>query len=550
MPLGLQSPPPAGRPPSRRRPTSICSGRRLAGGEHAAGSRGRRACTAWPTAEPGLRSAYAKTSTAAETAPVPAAALRDRARAFDQALRRDLPGDRERQHRADQVRAAALVLLRRVVRVERALLVGADRLVLDAVVGGEVAVAKGRQRRDHAKQRDHRLAGCVRRPPPSSAARQRRASPLAAAVATAAAITRRSSNGSRAERTRERAIGTTAIASASRSGPRRPRNLAQPALARRSASARRRPRSSRPAPARRPPRRVGRGSAGRCAAPSRRGEAAWLGGSLRARPPLLAHPRHLARDVLRRTARRTRRRDALIRSSAEWTSGEASNRVMSRCGREAVDGRLGAERLPPPVAVGEARHHDRHHAGAGVVRRDPSRDRGRQRGVGRRGVAGDVLDELERRRRRAAPRRRPPAARARRPRPARAAPGSRRGSRRRRGSRCPSPSRTPSSAPRVMPSIGSARYAARSGARSRTSPRAAASSSGPGAVSSRSSTPARKAMPGLGAARAAAARAASPSSGASFSSALSPSDGTEPCPALPWVRRRKRQTPFSPTQSV
>ena len=57
------------------------------------------------------------------------------------------------QQRRHQVRAAAVVLLGRVARVVGVLLVGADRLVLDAVVGGEVAAAQGDERRARARAR-------------------------------------------------------------------------------------------------------------------------------------------------------------------------------------------------------------------------------------------------------------------------------------------------------------------------------------------------------------------------------------------------------------
>ena len=43
----------------------------------------------------------------------------------------------------DEMRSAAIVLLRGVRGIEAAALIGADRLVLDAVIGGEITVAKG-----------------------------------------------------------------------------------------------------------------------------------------------------------------------------------------------------------------------------------------------------------------------------------------------------------------------------------------------------------------------------------------------------------------------
>ena len=99
-------------------------------------------------------------------------------------------------------------------------LVGGDRLVLDAVVGGEVAVASADQRR-HRPDRLHDPLAQRRRPAPAcAAARWRRASPrprrAPAGPRTAAAPTGR----------RRRASGSTAIASASFIGPRRPGTFA------------------------------------------------------------------------------------------------------------------------------------------------------------------------------------------------------------------------------------------------------------------------------------------------------------------------------------
>ena len=64
---------------------------------------------------------------------------------------------RHRQHGRHQVGAAAIVLLVGV-RGVGAVLVGGDRLVLDAVVGGQIAAAQGHQRRSERQQRDRRLA--------------------------------------------------------------------------------------------------------------------------------------------------------------------------------------------------------------------------------------------------------------------------------------------------------------------------------------------------------------------------------------------------------
>ena len=197
---------------------------------------------------------------------------RQRPRAAEQPLDDQLAGDREDQQRRDQVGAAALVLLGGVGGVEAAALIGADRLVLDAVVGGQVAVAKRGRRGQQAEQRRSRPhAG-------RAAADRRRAraggsprSPRRWPAPTAS--TRGSSIGSRAAGRRRRATGR----------PRTPRRAAadreaaasSPAApARRPAWGRRTPRSGRRGCARPPPRRWGRGSAGRCEAPSRRGEAA------------------------------------------------------------------------------------------------------------------------------------------------------------------------------------------------------------------------------------------------------------------------------------
>src|SRR5829696_7211596 len=75
-------------------------------------------------------------------------------RPAEQQRARDVGGE----HRRDEVRAAALVLLGGVARVVGPLLVGGDRLVLDAVVGGELAAAQREQRRDDREERGDRLA--------------------------------------------------------------------------------------------------------------------------------------------------------------------------------------------------------------------------------------------------------------------------------------------------------------------------------------------------------------------------------------------------------
>src|SRR6202012_2268419 len=62
-------------------------------------------------------------------------------------------------HRDDQVGAAAVVLFGDRGGVVDALLVGGDRLVLGAVVGGEVAVGEGDEGGDDADRLDQALAG-------------------------------------------------------------------------------------------------------------------------------------------------------------------------------------------------------------------------------------------------------------------------------------------------------------------------------------------------------------------------------------------------------
>ena len=93
-----------------------------------------------------------------------------RARPLDGAPQQQRAGDVGGEHRRDQVRAAAVVLLVGVGRVRRLVgrLVGGDRLVLDAVVLGQLAAAQ----REHGRARARR----ARRPP----RRRRRASAGAA----------------------------------------------------------------------------------------------------------------------------------------------------------------------------------------------------------------------------------------------------------------------------------------------------------------------------------------------------------------------------------
>ena len=137
-------------------------------------------------------------------------------RVLDQPLQQHRAAGREQHHRHDQVGAAAVVLLRHRGDVVDPLLVGGDRLVLDPVVGGEVAVHQRHHRRHRADRLDQALAQRPRPAPACAAARSR------ARVAPTAASTRQFSKGSRAAGSRRRASGSTAIASASFSGPRRP----------------------------------------------------------------------------------------------------------------------------------------------------------------------------------------------------------------------------------------------------------------------------------------------------------------------------------------
>ena len=114
------------------------------------------------TGESAWRSLQAKTSTAAAveasaTAP-PASGLGLLHRPLEQQRARQVGGE----HRRHQVRAAALVLLLRVARVVVVGLVGGDRLVLDAVVGGQLAAAQREQRR--ARARSARTPARRRRP--------------------------------------------------------------------------------------------------------------------------------------------------------------------------------------------------------------------------------------------------------------------------------------------------------------------------------------------------------------------------------------------------
>ena len=174
--------------------------------------------------------------------------------------------DREHQHRPDQVRAAAPVLLRHLGRVG-ALLVAADRLVLDRVIGGGRGIAQGRERRQGPSTA---ISGLARR---RSAGRRRRSRLVSARLATIVASTRRvlerqpgrSEPQSRQRDDRHR-LGEpqrpTEPAGVVPGGPRAKVGFGPDAT---SMSRRRR--------GPRPPTRSGRGSGGRCGAPSRRAAA-------------------------------------------------------------------------------------------------------------------------------------------------------------------------------------------------------------------------------------------------------------------------------------
>ena len=81
-----------------------------------------------------------------------------RVRLLDQALQHQRASGREQHHRDQQVGAAAIVLFRHRSDVLDALLVGGDRLVLDPVVGGEVAVHQRHRRRHRADHLGEALA--------------------------------------------------------------------------------------------------------------------------------------------------------------------------------------------------------------------------------------------------------------------------------------------------------------------------------------------------------------------------------------------------------
>ena len=91
-----------------RRPRPRAAPRSARGSRPGAGSRSPGRGPPWPTADSGLRSANTNSSTAPPTPASAAIAAGERAGLVDEPLGEQLPGDREREHRPDQVRAAAL----------------------------------------------------------------------------------------------------------------------------------------------------------------------------------------------------------------------------------------------------------------------------------------------------------------------------------------------------------------------------------------------------------------------------------------------------------
>ena len=143
---------PRGRPRAGARRARAC---RAAAGARSPGRRSARA-----SGVPALRSHQAKTSTAAavEATATPAPATGP---GFSITLPHEQrAGDVGGQQRRDEVRAAAVVLLGGVGRVGVLVgrLVGGDRLVLDAVVGGQLAAAQGEHGGRERERRGRRLA--------------------------------------------------------------------------------------------------------------------------------------------------------------------------------------------------------------------------------------------------------------------------------------------------------------------------------------------------------------------------------------------------------
>ena len=121
-----------------------------------------RACSSWPgrasareTGWSGWRPIQPKTSTAAPTAPIAPTARAVGPGPGGRAGRERARRRAREQERADEVTAAAVVLLRG--RLSR--LVGADRDVLGAVVGGELAALQGDGGGDERGNRRDGLAG-------------------------------------------------------------------------------------------------------------------------------------------------------------------------------------------------------------------------------------------------------------------------------------------------------------------------------------------------------------------------------------------------------
>ena len=233
------------------------------------------------------------------------------------------------------------------------LLVGGDRLVLDPVVGGEVAAAqRGIAGSMRSPRRPRPRAPTERAAPglPPAPGRQRRR----ADRAERPHVLHRQLRASGSARLTS---GMTANASASFVTPRTPGHALGRASTRTSGL---RPDATLISPvlrrARRRPSASARARAARCAAPCR---------------PAAASRPAPARRSSRAPSARARRRSAPpgrgprpgSRSSAPWISGAASNMSISAPREEAVGDAVG-ERLAEPARVGEARQHrgrnDRH----------------------------------------------------------------------------------------------------------------------------------------------------------------------------------------------
>ena len=124
----------------------------------------------------------------------------------------DVAGRGGDDQRPDQVRAAALVLLRALLAV----LVGADRDVLGSVIRGELAAAEREEGRGERQHPRGELAGDGAEPGRLSHEPERRRRSRASRRAPPGR-----SNGSRASGSLRRSSGIIANDSASRSGPRR-----------------------------------------------------------------------------------------------------------------------------------------------------------------------------------------------------------------------------------------------------------------------------------------------------------------------------------------